>query len=160
VTTEAITIDATDFDKAAAALSAAGFEEVAEKHIKHALRVSANVVRNNVRSEASRHRRTGKLERDVHTTWKGAGMASQLRVSATGPVAHLIVGGVRPHRIEPGHPMHVGGLIGWRNVVEARGFRGDPFVHKGITDSLPAIQRIVTQAGADMAAELAARMEG
>lgn len=161
MTTATVSIDATAFNKAAAALSEAGFEEVAGPIVKHALRQSANVVRDSIKSAARRHRRTGRLERGVHTTWKGAGLAFQLRVSSTGSVAHLIAGGVRPHGIRAGdvhHPMPVGRMTGFAEAVRNPGFRGDPYFHRGVQASLPAITAIVEAAGAAMVKELAAHM--
>lgn len=159
---EFVVIDGADFEKAARALSAAGFEDVASDFVKHALRQSANVLRNNVKAGARKHHRTGRLEGDIHTTWKGAGLAFQLRIAATGPVAHLIIGGVRPHTIVsrtkvmtlPGSPRS------YAREVRVGGFRGDPFLRKGLKQSIPAIQAIVTDAGKTMAADLAKRMEG
>lgn len=156
-TSQLVTVDAADFNRAAAALEGAGFDELAGKIVKHALRRSANVVRDNVRTRAARHGQ--RLAKGVHTTWRGAGFAFQLRVSATGPVAHLIAGGVKPHRIAPGRVMKIGGVIGFARAVQHPGFRADPFVHRGIVDSLPAIQAIVDQAGSEMAAALAARLK-
>jgi len=159
---EFVTIDGSEFARAAEALGAAGFEEVASKFVKHALRQSANVLRNNVKAGARKHHRTGRLEGDIHTTWKGAGLAFQLRIAATGPVAHLIIGGVRPHMIHsPTRVMTIpGSPRTFAREVSVRGFRGDPFLHKGIVQSIPAIQAIVTDAGKTMASDLAKRMEG
>jgi hypothetical protein len=157
-TTELVTIDGRAFARAARALERHGFEEVASDTVKHALRQSANVVRGNVKTEARRHHRTGHLEAGVHTTWKGAGLAFQLRVSSTGPEAHLITGGVRPHKIDAGRPMNIGGVIGFKDAVEHPGIKADPYVHRGIKESLPAIQAIVTAAARDMAAQLTERM--
>lgn len=161
MTAQQVSIDGTAFATAAAKLDAAGFEDVAQKVVKHALRQAANVVRGNVKTEASRHRRRGRLEAGVHTTWKGAGLAFALRISVTGPEAHLIVGGVGPHRIKAlgSHPLPVGGVTGFAESVQHPGFRGDPFVQRGIKRSLPAIQILVDAAGAQMVAELARRME-
>lgn len=157
MTIEAVAIDATDFNAAAQALDDKGLDELAEKTVKHALRQSANVVRDKVRTRARRHSAT--LARNVHTTWKGAGMAFQLRVKAEGRLAHLIAGGARPHLIDPHRPMPVGGATGFAEVVRHPGFRGDPFVHLGIRDAVPAIQAIVDAAGQQMAADLAAAMK-
>jgi cytosine/adenosine deaminase-related metal-dependent hydrolase len=62
MTTRLVTVDAKAFDHAAAALSEAGFEEVAVPIVKNALRRSANVVRTNVKKRARRHHRSGRLE--------------------------------------------------------------------------------------------------
>lgn len=160
--TEQVTVDATAFNHAASLLTAAGFEGVAEKHVKHCLRQSANVVRKNVRARAHRHNRgRDRLAKGVHTTWKGAGMAFQLRVMASGPVAHLIIQGTRRHRIplagDAVKPLKVPRAPrGFAEYVEVGGIRPDPIVHKGTQDSIPAIQELVTAAGAAMMKELAA----
>lgn len=160
-TTQLVSIDATAFDKAAAALSTAGFEDVATPIVRNALTRSANVVRDKVKTAARRHRRTGRLERGVHTTWKGAGLAFQLRVSSTGPVAHLIAGGVRPHGIrafDVHHPLPVGGPTGFAEHVEHRGFRGDPYFARGVAAAIEPIGTIVQAAGKAMTDELAKRV--
>lgn len=160
--TENVEVDATAFDKAAKQLTAAGFEGVAEKHVKHALRQSANVVRKNVRARAARHNRgRNRFAKGVHTTWKGAGMAFQLRVMASGPVAHLLIQGTKWHRIDAhkDKPMRVPTAArGFAEWVEVKGIRADPVVHLGTLDSVPAIQALVTAAGEAMLADLAAKI--
>lgn len=148
-------VDAVDFDKAAEALDKAGMSEVASKIVRNVLTRSANVVRENVRVGARRH---GSLARGVHTTWKGAGLAFQVRVMSEGRAVHFITGGTKPHTIE-GHAMPVGGVIGFSELVEHPGVRPDPYVHAGIIASIPDIQEIITVAAGQMAEALAKSME-
>lgn len=157
MTTASIEIDGAAFNDAAQALGAS-FDEVAAKTVRTTLRKAANVVRGNVRARARRHHRTGRLEAGVHTSWQGAGLSFQLRVFAESPESNLIAGGVRPHVIRATRPMPVGGLTGFAEVVHHPGFRADPFFHRGVVESLPAIQALVDAAAKVMAAELAARM--
>jgi hypothetical protein len=82
-------------------------------------------------------------------------------VSSTGPIAHLIAGGVRPHGIrahDPHHPMPIGRFRAFSEAVRNPGFRADPYFAAGVKESLPAIKGIVDQAGAAMVKELADHM--
>jgi hypothetical protein len=158
---EYVSVDAEDFRVAADALKARGFTKIAEKRVKHALRQSANSAREHIKSEARRHRRTGRLIRSIHTTWKGAGLDFRLRVGSTDPVAHLIVSGVRPHEIlSRRQPMPIGGVHPFAERVHHPGFRGDPFIHRGIRKAMPEIQGYVDAAGKAMVADLAKKMKG
>jgi len=162
VITEQVTVDAEAFNKAAAALNDAGFEEIAAFHVKHCLRQSANVVRDNVKKRAARHNRgRNRLVKGIHTTWKGAGFQFQLRVMASGPVAHLIIGGTRPHEIRAlRKPLIVPPAArGFAESVHVHGIRPDPIVRDGTRDSLPAIQALVDAAGKAMLDELAGTIE-
>lgn len=157
---EFVSVDATDFEAAAQALGARGFLPIAEKRVKHVLRQSANSVRAHIQDEARRHRRTGKMLRSVHTTWKGAGLNFQVRVGVTDPIAYLIVGGVRPHDEVATRPMPIGGIHPFAEAVHHPGFRADPFVHRGIVRAEPEIQGYVDAGGKLMASDLAKKMKG
>lgn len=152
-----VSIDASAFEHAAAELNAAGFEAVAEHHVEHALRQAANVLRDNVRHEAARHR----LEGAVHTSWRGAGLTFSIRVGLVGKPAIWIALGTRAHRIDAhlGRRMPIGGSpIRFAEHVQSRGLRPDAMVSRGIEASREALRRIVDQAGAAMVAELASRV--
>jgi hypothetical protein len=156
--TGTVVLDASEFEHAARKLAGAGFDDLAAKEVKRALIRSANVVRENVRKSARRHRRKGKLERGIHTTWKGAGLNFQLAVRSEGIEAHWIVRGVRPHRIpETGdRVMPIGeNPRPFARVVHHPGFPPDPYVRRGVNASMPAIVSIVDATTKDIGAAVA-----
>jgi hypothetical protein len=175
-------IDASAFDHAAAALERAGFERTAGSVAVKTLRKGANVVRKNVRAAVRRHRKTGRLSAGVRTKFTGAGMDFSARITSTGPIAHLIAGGVRPHEIGPppygrgsssvmairasgagrSGPVNklikVSDAIGYATVVHNPGFAADPYFHKGVQNSLPEINALAKAGAEAMATELKDRM--
>lgn len=167
-------INGDDFRKAAAALEKRGFDKAAGRTVAFALRRSANVVRRHVRAEARPHRKTGRLSGNVRTRFVGVGLAFVARVKSTGPVAHLIVGGVRPHKIGPPPygrgsskvmALHAGkgksnSVVGFATVVSNPGFKGDPYFHRGVERSAPEINAIIDASAQTMVKELAYRMRG
>lgn len=155
----AMQVDAKAFNDAAAFLANGGYKVEAEKLVKHVLRLSANVVRENVRSAAASHRKTGELYRGVHTSWKGAGMSFILTVESTGLHAGFVTRGAKAHQ-EPDiiqKPMKLGPGT-YRNAVRNPGFRPDPYFRRGIQRSLPPIQKLIDAAAETMVTNLASKM--
>lgn len=159
-------IDASAFENAAKALERKGFERAAGRTVAWALRRSANVVRRQVRAAAKPHRKRGRLSSNVRTSFAGTGLDFSAKVRSTGPVAHLIAGGVRPHAIEPGRVMAIHGagksgpIVGFATAVQHPGFRADPYFHRGVTAAGPEIKAIVDKSAETMRDELAFRMRG
>jgi hypothetical protein len=167
-----LTIDAREYQKAAEALTKAGYERVAGRTAAYAIRRAINVVRRNVRAELKPHNKTGKMRDRVRTRFLGRGLDLVGGMRSTGVGSNLIVGGVRPHPIasERAMPMWAGkgawkggsgaGITGFVRTVEHPGLKADPFVHRGIVRSSGAIQEIVNASSRTMARELAYRMKG
>lgn len=166
-------INADAFRNAAKALEKEGFDRAAGRTVAFGLRKAANAVRRGVRAEARRHRKTGKLNSGVRTYFKGIGLNFEARVKTTGPVAHLIVGGVTPHPIA-GPPygrgnsqvmaLHASGkagaLIGFAKVVQHPGFKADPYFHNGVKRAAGDINEAIKKSAETMTKELAYRMRG
>lgn len=164
-------IDASAFRRAADALENNGFAKLAGPPVAMAIKQSAYAVRRNVRKELKPHKRTGRLHKDVRTKFQGAGLLFIAKVKSTGPVAHLIIGGVKPHTIGPPPfrrgsatvlPIHEGGsngaVVAFSKVVEHRGFGGDPYFHRGVQRAAPEINELIRIAADAMCKELAKRM--
>lgn len=157
-------INADDFAQAARSLEPRALERVAGPHIKHAIDRSGSVIRDQVRSAARRHRRTGRLEGQITAKSTGTGFGAEATVHAGGPVAHLIVGGTAPHEISPVRSRaiamtRVGGeLVGFAGAVHHPGTRADPFVARGVAAAERDVARIVNAAGDAITADLAHHM--
>lgn len=158
-------IDHHDFARAAKALEHAGFQKTMGWHVRDVMRKSANLVRKNARAGLAPHRRRGRLASGVRTYFKGTGLDSTATIRSTGPIAHLISGGVKPHTIEPGHVMAmVGregkatGVVGFATVVQHPGFKADPYFSKAVRKSVPDINAFLRTAAIEMVHELRARM--
>lgn len=158
------TVDARDFERAAAALEGHGFDRVAGRTVQGAIRKMINAVRRHVRAAAKPHRRTGRLSSNVRVYFTGQGMDFVGRVKAAGPVAHLIIGGVRPHQIRTRHVMALRGpgraapVIGFAQAVQHPGFRADPFFARGVSDASADMQQIIEQAADRMVDDLTYRL--
>jgi hypothetical protein len=104
--------------------------------VHHAMGRMADVAKRKIGAALSRHKR-GRM-RDPKVVVHGSGSSSWIRV-ATGAGTNLLVAGVHPHRIRAyRRPMPVGGAGGvqrFAEVVEHPGFRGDPYVRRGIAAS-------------------------
>jgi hypothetical protein len=166
-----MTITSPDIERAMAELTAKGWDRAALPPIRKAIRLSVNVTRKNVRSEARAHRRTGRMSGNVRTRMGGAGWRFTGAMRATGAPSNLIVGGVKPHPIDLGGkvmPIY-GGRGAWKSGkglavegfarrVEHPGFAPDPFVHRGIVRSGPAISGYLKDAAEEIARQLALRI--
>jgi hypothetical protein len=155
-------VDAKDFARAAEALSAAGFKDVADPLIGLAIHDIGVIVRRKVRLRLLSHYRTGKLRSGVVQVKGGSGIDTVGIVKSTGPIAHLIAGGVKPHTIRSHKHMPIrgfGGITTFAQTVHHPGFRGDPYFHKGVEDAARDIDKIVVKATDTMAIELKARIE-
>lgn len=162
-------IDATPFGKASKAI--AGFETAANRALEAALRKAGQAVRKSVRAEAKPHRRTGKLSKGIRLWAKGRGRDATVTVKSTGPVAHLIVGGVKPHAITQPYkrgnatvmalhaPGKAGGVTGFAKTVEHPGFGADPYFKRGVDASRDEVNRILATQGDLMAKQLAKQIE-
>lgn len=167
---EPFRVDASDFAKAAEALSRQGFETEAGKVAAATIRKGINAARRHVRAAAKPHRKTGRMSGNVRTSFTGRGLDLEGRVFAGGRVAHLITGGVKPHA-EPGpakqgHVMAIHGpgrsgpVVAFARHVEHPGFGADPFFARGVDESHADIEAAL-QAGVDsLASDLAARIGG
>lgn len=169
-----MTVDASDFKRAAQALTKEGFEAAAGRTVAWALRRSANVARRNVRLKARPHRKTGHMASNIRVRYKGAGIGFTARVWAGSPVAHLISGGVKPHEtplVNAGAlTIRAGGQFGGdvrsggtvvaltKGSVHSPGFPGDPFFATGVDASRPEIGAIFQKSADTMVRELAYRI--
>lgn len=156
-------IDAKDFEHAARALEAAGFKGAAGPIVETAIRRSTAVIQGNVKAKARRHRKTGRLERNVSVRQTGDGLDFEARVHAGGRVAHLITGGTSPHEIAPVRSKAIamttgGALVGFAASVRHPGTRPDPFVAAGVDASRRDVQTIVNRSAQELARELTKRM--
>ena len=167
MSSNAITIDASDFARAAHELEKAGFERAAGRTTAYAARRIVNLVRKNVRAELKPHTKTGKMRDRVRVRISGFGLDTVAGVKTTGSGANLIVGGVQPHTISPGRVMPLwsgkgrnSGITGFARAVQHPGFPADPYFHRGYVKSKAAIHDIVKASTDTMASELAYRMRG
>lgn len=157
-------VDMTAFKHAAHELERHEFQAAAGRTVAYALRRAANAIRRKVREALRGHRRTGRLASNVRVRYQGTGLAFESLVWSSGPIAHLIVGGVRPHRIEPGKvmPIHASGrrgpVVAFAYAVESPGFPADPYFRKGVKAAAPEINAIFDKSAETMAAELAYRL--
>jgi hypothetical protein len=147
-----------DFSAAAAVLR--NLSEPAADVLAGAERQIGEAVADNVRARARRHRKSGQMERRISVRVSGTGIRQEVRVHAGGKVAHLVIGGTRPHRIvAPGRPIPFGGRQ-FAQSVRHPGTRPDPFFAAGMADSTADIATALDDAGADLVRGLARRIEG
>lgn len=127
---------------------------------------AALVVQREVRAQARRHRRSGRLDRNIRVRQLDAGESPTWSVRAGGMVAPIIVGGSRPHIIEPVRSRALalggpgGGVVGFAGVVHHPGQRADPFVTRGLAAAEGDVGRLADQTVEAIAAELAETLEG
>lgn len=154
-------IDATEFAAAAAALDE--LDQAAAPALEHAVRTMADATADHIHQAAARHRRTGAMERAIGVRVTGHGTGTVATVTAGGPTAHLIVGGVRPHVIRAhGRALPIGlagGVQSFREAVRHPGFRADPFVARGIEAAQADIDAATAKAGDAIAGDLIARID-
>lgn len=156
-----MSVDISELRAASKALK--GFGEVGAAELERADHRIGEVVADNVRAAARRHRRTGKLEKEITVRSRGKGASTQVSVHAGGASAHLVAGGVKRHRIRArGHALAMqpfgGSFLGFAAAVEHPGVRADPFFAEGVEASAAQIDKITAQAGDAIAGELATRM--
>lgn len=158
-----ITIDASEFRAAAAALEDAAdriLGNVAEDTIDR----MADQVEAKVRAQARKRSRTGRMARNVRQLETvEAGFGSRATVKATGMVAPIIIGGSVPHAIRPLRARALGPLAGngpapFAAGVRHPGTRPDPFFARGVRDA--DVDTIIDRSAARAADELAAAVEG
>ena len=166
-----ISLDTSDFEKAAKALERSKFTSLAARSVSPAFRASVALVRNTARREIAGRRHTGKLRAGIRSRVRGRGLNMEASVKATGVGANLIVGGVREHRIAPGRlmPLWAGrgafrrgagsGITGFATAVQHPGFPADPFFRRAIDKSENAIQGYIQTAADSMVRDLAAAMK-
>lgn len=174
MSTAELSVTSDDLDRAIRQMDAKGWEKAALPTVRNVIRKSVNVVRKNVRSEARAHRKSGKMAGNIRTRFSATstGWRFQGSVKATGAVANLIVGGVKPHHIALGGkvmPIWGGtgkwrggegrGITGFARAVDHPGFAGDPFVDRGIAESEPAIAGFMDEGAQTIARTYAYRME-
>lgn len=154
-----MSVDISELRAATKALKA--FGDIGAAELERADHRIGEVVADNVRARARRHRRTGSLEKAITVQTRGKGTTTQVSVHAGGASAHLVAGGVKRHRIRArGHALgpFAGRTLGFAAAVENPGFKADPFFAEGVEDSAAQIDQIAAQAGDAIAGELAARM--
>lgn len=165
-------VDFTELNRAADALTAAKFGRIAGTATGKVIRASVNVIRKNVRAELRPHNKTGRMRDRIRTRIRGRGLGTEGGVRATARGTNLIVGGVSQHSIAVGKvmPMWMGkgawkggkgaGVTGFAMSVEHPGFGADPFVDRGIEKSMPQVTALIQQAADSMVKTLADQMEG
>ncbi len=159
-------IDASAFTRAARALEARGFADVAGPIIERAIDRQGDALVAAVRARGRRHRKTGKMLAKIRRRSSGRGLGRTADVRASGPIAGLVVGGTSAHDLTPirARAMAIGargggGVQGFAGRAHHPGTRPDPFVRQGARDARGAITRIQDEAGAALVRELADRIE-
>ena len=160
------TIDLKPFQKAASALDGKAYFRSQKKAISPAMRKAINRVRQLARLEARPHRKTGRMAGAIRTKmpWTGNSvMNAYAYVKANGGAAHLITGGVKPHKINSKKPMYLWGFSGMTEFsrhVQHPGFRADPFFSRAVTSAEPDVSAYFQQAADELAASMAKAIEG
>lgn len=155
-------VDASAFRQAADVLGR--FEAVAGKRTEEAERAAGEKIRDRVRSEARRHRRTGRLEAQITENVTGRGLGAEVKVRSGGRVAGLVQVGTRPHAIEPvrRHALALQGPSGFVAIaahVQHPGTRGDPYFRRGVDAARGDVKRETDQAIDAIARDLADDMK-
>lgn len=156
-----LTCDASDLETAAAGL--ARLDDVLDPLAADVVAELADVVQASVRDAARRHRRTGRLERNIRQVERvDAGMASRVTVAATGLAAPIIVGGSAAHVIAPArsHALTLygaGPASGFASRVRHPGTAPDPFYSRGLAAARSDLDRVIDR-GAQRAADQLARV--
>lgn len=156
-----IAIDTAELDELAAELRAdvdASIDQVAGD----AIRDQAAAALRAVRGQARRHRKSGAMESRIVADVQGAGADTVAHVTAGGPIAPIIVRGQRSHEIRA----HAGGVLAFGSsparfapAVMHPGVGPDPFVRRGLAAAAGELDAITADAAADLAADVAARLE-
>lgn len=160
LTNSNFTIDASAIASAGAVLRR-NFKGVAGKHVEQTLSKAGSAVSREARKEAGRHTKTGKMRSRIRSYRTGKGLDAKVRIRAGGPVAHLVIGGVRPHDedVRDADALAIapigGGITDFAASVHHPGFRGDPFFERGIEDALPEIKVYMQLATDQVAGDLA-----
>ncbi len=137
------------------------FKPIAGKHVEQTMSKAGSAVSREARKAASRHKRTGKMQARIRSYRSGRGLDSVVKVRARGPVAHLIVQGVRPHDEQPRNAEALeitplgGGVAGFTESVHHPGFGGDPFFARGVDAAMPEIKVFMDLATNQVADDLA-----
>lgn len=139
-------------------------DSVAALELERAERRIGEVVADNVRVAARRHRRTGALEKGIGVTVRGKGKAAVVTVTSAAPESNLVAGGTRPHTIRPirSHALAIqpeGAIVGYAAVVSHPGSKADPFFAAGVDASAGEIQQITADAADAIAGELVTRIK-
>lgn len=155
-----VRIDASDLERAGDALAGRS-DDVLGAVAEAAIGEMAVALQASVRQAASRHRRTGELDRRIRLVDDHpAGISSSAELRVIGRVAPIIIGGSRSHVIGPrraGALAFAGPPHGFASRVNHPGTRPDPFFARGVTQARADIDRI-TDASADLAADRLAEL--
>lgn len=163
MTAETFTIDTSEVDALRAELDdayAAAGADAAEQLV----RADTADALEAVRLAASRHHRTGRLERGIQASVTGAGFKAEGTVAATSSDAHFILSGVRAHTIRPLAARALallGGSLGARafaGSVRHPGSRPDPFVDRGLASARTALDANLDRSAEQLAEDVAARI--
>ena len=122
-----ITIDVSDFRRAAAAIEGTKFHNLGGTMVATVLREGGNAVRRHVRAELKPHRRSGKTASHVYAHRTGSGWVLVVRVGAGSRVGHVIEGGAKAHDIRSGYESKwgfKGNLTGGASKTRALTIRG------------------------------------
>jgi hypothetical protein len=156
-----VQIDASSFEAASAAFGPR-FDDEAGQIIADAMQRSAEVIQRAVIKRAKRHKQTGRLESQIRIIKpSGSGFARSMRVHSGGSVAHLVAGPVRAHRIvvspaETAMPIKIAGFtMGFADVVQHPGMRGDPYFKAGVQNARLAVHNVMLAAGRKLTRHLA-----
>lgn len=182
MTTQIVSFDTRDFDRAARGLESAAVERIGAAGLATPMRVMANTVRNQARRELRvRHPHSRRMRDHIRPKVYGRPRTwdRSWAVRTTGVGSNLIVGGVRPHTYGGTlMPIYMGsgrfltaggnlsrggagaGITGFTRSVRHPGFAPDPFFDRGITAAEPVIREQQRMATENMAAGLARHMEG
>lgn len=153
-------IDASAFTAAAIAYGDK-FDSIAATIIEDGIQRSAEVVQRAVVKTAKKHRRTGRLERQIKIQGTGAGWNRAVRVKSGGRVAHLIAGPVRAHEIrvtpaERAMPLMIAGSVrGFADVVQHPATPGDPYFRRGVNNARLAVFNVLKATGRKLTRHLA-----
>lgn len=158
----AFSVDVSELDTLADGL-ARQLDDVLDPIAGDAVGELADATQDAIRAAARRHRRTGRLDKNIRQVdLRDAGLASSATVAATGMVAPILVGGSRAHRIRPLHARALalrgsGPASGFAAGVRHPGTAPDPFFARGIAASQADVGRIIDR-GAERAADQLARV--
>lgn len=160
-----VSIDAAAFDAAAQAFGP-DFDAAAAQMITDAMQRGAEVIQRAVVKQAKRHKRSGRLERQIKITAPtGVGFGQEIIVKSGGSVAPIIAGGARAHMIpragiKSHRPMpisrgRVWRVIGFAEHVQHPRVAGDPYFSRGVRNARLAVNNVFKAALNKLAAHQA-----
>lgn len=153
-------IDTRDLRRAADGLELA--DDIAGDAIADVLDEIGAVAMAAAKRGASRHRRTGRMIDQITLRETGDAFGTVVTVHAGGSIAPIIIGGSRPHTIEPirSRALAIGSRAGgpverFAERVRHPGTLGDPFLDRAMDVSLDRADQELATAADQVAGELA-----